>query len=185
MPARPGEIKLVLDSSVVVLAPRGQVEDRGGRADRVGQRHQRAAMQDPAHRAKMADIRGAYGVLSVTLVVGAVIICLAGLVGWSAPLLVALSVGMGFCIAGGQFCMAILPSIFYSTYIRATGVAWASAAAEPGAVMSGLLGTLLLTWHWPLATIFLVDRLFPLCAAAAVFLMGASQHGKPLHPRTV
>jgi AAHS family 4-hydroxybenzoate transporter-like MFS transporter len=132
---------------------------------------------------KLSDIRGVYGVLSVNLATGAVIICLAGLVGRSAPLLVALSVGMGFCIAGGQFCLAILPSIFYPTYIRATGVAWASAAAEPGGVMSGLLGTLLLTWRWPLPTIFLVDGFFPLCAAAAVFLMGASQHGKLLHSR--
>jgi hypothetical protein len=41
------------------------------------------------------------------------------------------------------------------------------------------LGTLLLTWRWPLRTIFLADVVLPLCAAAAAFLMGASQHWRP------
>jgi hypothetical protein len=39
-------------------------------------------------------------------------------------------------------------------------------------VLSGVLGTLLLRWHWSLRLMFFTDGFFVLCAAAAVFLMG-------------
>jgi AAHS family 4-hydroxybenzoate transporter-like MFS transporter len=125
---------------------------------------------------KLADLRGAYRVLPINLATGAVIAWLAGLAGSSSSLVLALSFGMGFCIAGGQLGLSILSSGYYPTYIRATGVAWAFAIAQPGAVISGLLGTLFLTWRWSLPTIFLVDGSFALCAAAAIFVMGASQY---------
>jgi MFS transporter, AAHS family, 4-hydroxybenzoate transporter len=104
-------------------------------------------------------------------IVGAVL-----LVGSSSSLVLALSFGMGFCIAGGQFGLSILSSGYYPTYIRATGVAWAFAIAQPAAVISGVLGTLFLTWRWSIPMIFLVDGSFALRAAAAIFVMDASQY---------
>lgn len=125
---------------------------------------------------KLADLRGAYRVISINLATGAVVVWLTGLAGSSSALVLALSFGMGFCIAGGQFSLSIVSTGYYPTYIRATGVAWAFAIAQPGAVFSGLLGTLFLTWWWSFLMIFLVDGSFALCAATAIFLMGASQY---------
>jgi len=125
---------------------------------------------------RLADLRGAYRVISINLATGAVVVWLAGLAGSLSALVLVLSFGMGFCIAGGQFSLSIVSTGYYPTYIRATGVAWAFAIAQPGAVFSGVLGTLFLTWRWSFPTIFLVDGAFALCAAAAIFAMGALQH---------
>jgi AAHS family 4-hydroxybenzoate transporter-like MFS transporter len=125
---------------------------------------------------RLADLRGAYRVISINLATGAVVVWLAGLATSSSALVLVLSFGMGFCIAGGQFSLSIISTGYYPTYIRATGVAWAFAIAQPGAVFSGVLGTLFLTWRWSFPMIFLVDGAFALCAASAIFAMGALQH---------
>jgi AAHS family 4-hydroxybenzoate transporter-like MFS transporter len=121
---------------------------------------------------KLADARGTYRILPSTLVTGAVFVSLAGLIGSSLALLLAFSIGMGFCIAGGQVVLNALAGAYYPTYIRSTGAGWALGFGRFGAVLSGVLGTLLLGWHWPLSLIFFTDGFFALCAAGAVFLMG-------------
>ena len=123
---------------------------------------------------RLVDLRGTYRVLPINFVVGAVIVSLLGLTGSSLPLIVALSLGVGFCTGGGQVGLNALPGTYYPTYIRSTGVGWALGVGRFGAVISGLLGTLLLSWRWSLPMIFIVDGFFVLCAAAAVFLMGLS-----------
>jgi AAHS family 4-hydroxybenzoate transporter-like MFS transporter len=129
---------------------------------------------------RFADLRGIYRILPIALATGAVVAWLTGFAGSSPPLMLALSAGMGFCIAGGQFGLGIAAASYYPTYIRATGVSFAYAFGKPGVVVSSLLGTLFLTWRWPLPLIFLADGTFALCAAAAIFAIGASQHRSTL-----
>ena len=125
---------------------------------------------------RFADLRGVYRVLPVALAAGAIVAWLTGLAGSSPPRMLALSAGMGFCIAGGQFGLGIAAASYYPTHIRATGVSFAFVFAKPGTVASSLLGTVFLAWRWSLPLIFLADGTFALCAAAAIFVMCVSQH---------
>jgi len=127
---------------------------------------------------KLADLHGAYRVLPSTFVSGAIFVSLAGLMGSSLPPILALSLAMGFCIAGGQIGLNAFAAANYPTYIRSTGAGWASGIGRSGTVFSGLLGTLLLARHWSFVAIFLTNGFFALCAAAAIFLMGLSQRKK-------
>jgi AAHS family 4-hydroxybenzoate transporter-like MFS transporter len=124
---------------------------------------------------KLIDLRGPYRILPINFVTGAMLVSLAGLAGSSLPLILTLSLGMGFCISGGQIGLNALAGAYYPTYIRSTGAGWAHGIGRSGTVLSGVLGTLLLTRHWPLTTIFLTDGFFVLCAAAAVVLMDLFQ----------
>jgi len=122
---------------------------------------------------KLTDIRGTYRILPSTLATGAILASLAGLVGSSLAPVLAVSIGLGFCIGGGQIVLNALAGAYYPTYIRSTGAGWAFGFGRFGAVLSGVLGTLLLRWHWSLPLMFFTDGFFVLCAAAAVFLIGA------------
>jgi AAHS family 4-hydroxybenzoate transporter-like MFS transporter len=130
---------------------------------------------------RLADLRGAYRVLPIALFVGAVLISLAGFVGPSLALILVLSLGMGFCIAGSAIGLGAVAGAYYPTYIRATGAGWATGIGDTGSVLSGALGTLLLTAQWSIPAIFLADAFFALCAAVAILLMGVSQR-RNVHP---
>jgi AAHS family 4-hydroxybenzoate transporter-like MFS transporter len=131
---------------------------------------------------RLADLRGTYRVLPIVLAAGAIVTALAGAVGAVLPLILTLSLGMGFCIAGGQIGLNALSGAYYPTYMRSTGVGWALGIGRSGAVAGGLLGTLLLAWRWSLHAIFLMDGFFALCAATAILLMSLSLRTKSAAP---
>jgi MFS transporter, AAHS family, 4-hydroxybenzoate transporter len=124
---------------------------------------------------KAADVIGAERALPPALLLAAVLISLAGSVGASLPLILVLCFGMGFCVVGGQTGLNAFAGACYPTFIRSTGAGWALGIGRSGSVLSGFLGTLLLSWHWPLQAIFITDGAFALVAAAAIFAMRRTQ----------
>ena len=120
---------------------------------------------------KAADVIGAERTLPPALALAALLISLAGAVGTSLPLILVLCFGMGFCVVGGQTGLNAFAGACYPTYIRSTGAGWALGIGRSGSVLSGVLGTLLLSRHWPLPAIFVTDGAFALLAAAAIFAM--------------
>ena len=127
---------------------------------------------------RLADLRGAYRVLPIALFAGAILTSVAGFVGSSLGLILIVSLGMGFCIAGAAIGLGAVAGAYYPTYIRATGAGWATGIGDTGSVLSGVLGTLLLTTQWSIPAIFLANACVAVCAAVAIFLMGLSRQRK-------
>ncbi len=90
----------------------------------------------------------------------------------------------GFCIVGGQIAANALAATFYPTAVRATGVGWALGIGRVGSIVGPLVGGMLMTMKWSVASVFIAAAIAALCAALAAFslsrLAGMGASGEPV-----
>lgn len=101
------------------------------------------------------------------LVAGGFVILLGNAV--AAPWLLVLAIfGAGFGVAGAQVGINALAAGFYPTASHATGVSWANAVGRTGSVLGSMVGGVLLSLGWDLATVFAAAALPAFLAALAM-----------------
>jgi MFS transporter, AAHS family, 4-hydroxybenzoate transporter len=120
------------------------------------------------------DRFGAYRVLSLTYLLGAVSVAFLGH-SHSIVSIMGCTLLAGAGILGGQTGANALAASFYPTYIRSTGVGWALGIGRIGSIVGPIFGGIMLSLHWPLTTIFLAAAIPSLVGGAAIFLMGRAQ----------
>ncbi|MGH6969310.1 MAG: hypothetical protein ACREEL_05135 [Stellaceae bacterium] len=118
------------------------------------------------------DKYGPYAVIPLLFAFAVVFVALIGATVGSAPALMALTFGAGFCIIGGQNSANALVAIFYPTAMHATGVGWALGIGRIGGIIGPLIAGALLSAHMSYGLLFLLGAIAPLCSTAAVFGMG-------------
>ncbi len=102
---------------------------------------------------------------------GAFVILLGNAV--ATPWLLVLAIfGAGFGVAGAQVGVNALAAGYYPTTSRATGVSWANAVGRTGSVLGSMVGGLLISLGWDLATVFAAAALPAFLAALAMFAKG-------------
>ncbi|MGK9166651.1 MFS transporter [Inquilinus limosus] len=80
--------------------------------------------------------------------------------------------GAGFGVAGSQVGINALAAAYYPTASRATGVSWANAVGRTGSILGSMVGGVLLSLGWDLATVFSVAAVPALIAAAGMLAKG-------------
>jgi len=129
----------------------------------------------------MMDRFGPYPVLAVLYICGTILVASIGFVSTSLPAIIAVTVGAGFSVSGGQKSVNALAVIFYPTAVRSTGVGWALGVGRIGSIVGPLLGGWMIARGWSNINIFEFASLPLLCAAAVVIAMGlrygSSQEG--------
>jgi AAHS family 4-hydroxybenzoate transporter-like MFS transporter len=105
------------------------------------------------------------------LVAGAFVILLGSAVATPWLLVVAIF-GAGFGVAGAQVGINALAAGYYPTASRATGVSWANAVGRTGSVLGSMIGGVLLSLGWDLATVFAAAALPAFLAALAMLAKG-------------
>lgn len=120
------------------------------------------------------DRFGAYRVLALTYLGGAVAVALLGHVHSVAGIMI-LTFCAGVGIMGGEMGAMFVAASIYPTSIRSTGVGWALGVGRIGSIIGPILGGLMLAGRWPLSTIFLVSAAPAVVGAAAVHLMGRTK----------
>ena len=78
----------------------------------------------------------------------------------------------GFFSVGAHLGLSALAGELYPTFMRATGVGWALGIGRIGSLLSPVLGGLLLSWQWPISSIFLAVAVPAFLAATFVLLIG-------------
>jgi AAHS family 4-hydroxybenzoate transporter-like MFS transporter len=105
------------------------------------------------------------------LVAGGFVILLGNAV--ATPWLLVLAIfGAGFGVAGAQVGINALAAGYYPTANRATGVSWANAVGRTGSVLGSMIGGVLLSLGWDLATVFAAAALPAFVAALAMLAKG-------------
>jgi AAHS family 4-hydroxybenzoate transporter-like MFS transporter len=105
------------------------------------------------------------------LVAGGFVILLGNAV--ATPWLLVLAIfGAGFGVAGAQVGINALAAGYYPTTSRATGVSWANAVGRTGSVLGSMVGGVLLSLGWDLATVFAAAALPAFLAALAMLAKG-------------
>jgi AAHS family 4-hydroxybenzoate transporter-like MFS transporter len=113
------------------------------------------------------------------LVAGAFVILLGNAV--AQPWLLVLAIfGAGFGVAGAQVGINALAAGYYPTESRATGVSWANAVGRTGSVLGSMVGGVLLSLGWDLATVFAAAAVPAFLAAVAMFAKGRLGRGAPI-----
>ncbi len=85
------------------------------------------------------------------------------------PWLLVLAIfGAGFGVAGAQVGVNALAAGYYPTESRATGVSWANAVGRTGSVLGSMVGGVLMSFGWDLATVFAAAALPAFLAAMAM-----------------
>jgi MFS transporter, AAHS family, 4-hydroxybenzoate transporter len=79
--------------------------------------------------------------------------------------------GVGFFAAGGQHGLNALSGTLYPTYIRSTGSGWAFGVGRVGSIIGPVIGGFLISFHMPIATLFLFAAAPVVCACAASFFL--------------
>jgi AAHS family 4-hydroxybenzoate transporter-like MFS transporter len=105
------------------------------------------------------------------LVAGGFVILLGSAVATPWLLVVAIF-GAGFGVAGAQVGINALAAGYYPTASRATGVSWANAVGRTGSVLGSMIGGVLLSLGWDLATVFAAAALPAFLAALAMLAKG-------------
>ena len=121
---------------------------------------------------RLMDKRDPHKVLALSyLVAGGFVILLGNAV--SQPWLLVLAIfGAGFGVAGAQVGINALAAGYYPTTSRATGVSWANAVGRTGSVLGSMVGGVLLSLGWDLATVFAAAAVPAFLAALAMWLKG-------------
>jgi AAHS family 4-hydroxybenzoate transporter-like MFS transporter len=78
----------------------------------------------------------------------------------------------GFFSVGAHLGLSALAGELYPTFMRATGVGWALGIGRIGSLLSPVLGGLLLSWQWPVSSVFLAVAVPAFLAAIFVLLIG-------------
>jgi AAHS family 4-hydroxybenzoate transporter-like MFS transporter len=120
----------------------------------------------------LMDSFGPYPMLAVLYICGTILVVLIGFVSTSVPAIIAITLGAGFSVSGGQKSVNALAVIFYPTAVRSTGVGWALGIGRVGSIIGPLMGGSLMARGWSNVNIFEFASLPMLCAAAVVIAMG-------------
>lgn len=132
---------------------------------------------------RLVDRFGPYMVLTTAFAAGAALVVLIGIISGSAPMLLIVIFGAGFCIIGCQFCINILAIEMYPTAVRSTGLGWAVGIGRFGAIIGPMLGAILFAREWTVEWIFVVGGLPSLLCALWVVVLYRTRfahHGKGL-----
>jgi MFS transporter, AAHS family, 4-hydroxybenzoate transporter len=112
------------------------------------------------------------------LIAGGFVILLGNAV--AMPWLLVLAIfGAGFGVAGAQVGINALAAGYYPTASRATGVSWANAVGRTGSVLGSMVGGMLLSLGWDLATVFAAAALPAFLAAFAMLAKGRLWRARP------
>ncbi|MGK9233986.1 MFS transporter [Inquilinus limosus] len=111
-------------------------------------------------------------VLAASYLAAAAFIVLLGSAAASPWLLMLGIFGAGFGVAGSQVGINALAAAYYPTASRATGVSWANAVGRTGSILGSMVGGVLLSLGWDLATVFSVAAVPALIAAAGMLAKG-------------
>ena len=120
----------------------------------------------------LMDKLGPFRVVPVQLALAVPFIALLGLVTPGVGILMALALGAGFCVSGGQTSANALAAVFYPTAVRSTGVAWALGVGRIGAIVGPVAAGWLLVRHASMSSLFLIAAVTQAFAALACFAMG-------------
>ncbi len=96
---------------------------------------------------------------------------LLGLATGALPLLFILAIVSGIGAVGVQSCVHAFAATFYPTLIRTTGVGWGVSVGRLGAIVSPLIGGMMLGAGWPVPRILLAVSVAPLMCLAAVEML--------------
>lgn len=118
----------------------------------------------------LMDKTSAKGVIAVTYFLGCLCLAAQGLLGGGALLLSLLIFVSGMCINGAQNGLQAYSPAFYQTEIRATGVSWMHGIGRLGAILSSMLGGVIMLAAPGKGAIFLVLAV-PACLAALAILL--------------
>ncbi|WP_029003865.1 MFS transporter [Azorhizobium doebereinerae] len=122
---------------------------------------------------RLMDRYEPHKVLALSYVVAGLFVVLLGNA-VSVPWLLVLAIfGAGFGVAGAQVGINALAAGFYPTASRATGVSWANAVGRTGSVLGSMIGGVLLSFGWPLSTVFAAAAVPAFIAALAMLAKAA------------
>jgi MFS transporter, AAHS family, 4-hydroxybenzoate transporter len=88
----------------------------------------------------------------------------------SFPLMMAITLVLGFAVQGAQGGLSAVAATFYPISIRSTGIGWCLGVGRIGSIVGPILGGLMLKLDWSPREILLAGSIPALCAAAAIFL---------------
>ena len=128
--------------------------------------------------------RGCLQVLLPLYLVGGAGIAAIGLAGSALWPIILAACATGAGIVAGQNTANALASIYYPTYMRATGVGWALGIGRVGAILGPVLGGLMISLQWSREALFLVGAIPALVAAlAALALLRLERSRSAASPR--
>ena len=87
----------------------------------------------------------------------------------SFPLMMAITLVLGFVVQGAQGGLSAVAATFYPTSIRSTGIGWCLGVGRIGSIVGPMLGGVMLKLDWTPREILLAGSIPALCAAAATF----------------
>jgi MFS transporter, AAHS family, 4-hydroxybenzoate transporter len=119
------------------------------------------------------DRMSAHRLLLVTFTISAIFLACVGIAPRGFGELILFMLALGFFFHGSMTGLQALSPQSFPTAARATGVGWMHAIGRVGAIGSGLLGALMLSWNLSLGQIFLALAVPVLIAGLAVAVMGA------------
>lgn len=128
---------------------------------------------------RVVDKTANFGLLSFTLLGGAIMIAALGPTNVS-MLVTAITVFLvGFFVVGSQTANNAVVALAYPTAIRGTGVSWAIGIGRVGAIVGPLLGGFLLAMHWPTTTLFMIGAVPALIASLCALFFSRIMRKRP------
>jgi AAHS family 4-hydroxybenzoate transporter-like MFS transporter len=103
---------------------------------------------------RLMDRFSPHRVLGAAYLAGGVFVGLMGAAASIPWLLATVVFGAGFCVSGGQVGANALAAAFYPTACRTTGVSWALGVGRAGSIAGSLIGGVMLTQGFALATVY-------------------------------
>jgi len=88
----------------------------------------------------------------------------------SFPIIMTVTIILGFTVQGAQAGLNALAASFYPTAIRSTGVGWALGVGRIGSIVGPVIGGIMLSAGWHPQQIFLAGAIPSLCAAVSILL---------------
>lgn len=88
----------------------------------------------------------------------------------SFPVILTVTIILGFTVQGAQAGLNALAASFYPTAIRSTGVGWALGVGRIGSIVGPVIGGIMLSAGWHPQQIFLAGAIPSLCAAVSILL---------------
>jgi MFS transporter, AAHS family, 4-hydroxybenzoate transporter len=121
---------------------------------------------------QMMDWFGPARMLALSFLLASVCIALTGSFASSHVALKIIVFMAGFFSVGAHLGLSALAGELYPTFMRATGVGWALGIGRIGSLISPVIGGWLLSWQWPVTSIFLAVAVPALLASVCVLLVG-------------
>jgi AAHS family 4-hydroxybenzoate transporter-like MFS transporter len=123
----------------------------------------------------LIDRFGPYKVLAPAFLVAAALTATIGLVDGTGWLVILVILAAGFGVVGAQLAMTALAADLYPTTARSTGIGWGLGIGRLGAVISPIVGGLVLAAGWSQSELFSAAAVPALICAGGVVLMGLAE----------